>query len=618
MVKAGTKFRAPETQVGSLRYSRSLAFEKSAVRMDVRDAGVGIGQLKIERHANNFRVAWQSREGDMATSLARRISTAGEPAAVLAGDARVAASVQTADGEFLVRLRGSSRWLKLAPERAPGADVGQGWHSRVASIDPQAKSINVAWYDDAQVSAALGDRTFVQLPAPSDPSAAYACRWRRGRRRERNPSPFGWAGTISMCCVTAARGRTTHAGRTYLRRFGDARNSSTRTDRAPSLESSAAGDFPSAAEDLARSPRLYKAALDLHFASELKRVDALLASGDDARALSVLDDLAGIHGNTPDVSLRRAMVLTRHAGPARAARTVEDAMPAPIRNHTALFDEINARIRSAATPAEEQDLRNLAAFGDWTDVAQRNALRTGRPILKAEGGALRLEFRAAQRLDGHRVAELPSGDVPLYVQDAPSLANLDSPAAIQQAVHTGVNGRLPVILKVNHDELAYFRPAKIYVPDGQTAFRRIEAGPVRRAPSRDRPTAPTATGPADPRTIDLDAAAPSRRSTSSSIRPDAHRSIKTMSAAGTSSLEHAIGTAESFARNRDWSGALAAYHALLGSAIEVLSGKAQTLRPAHFVAMERFAELAVPLGQVRAATEVLSAMALLSGAAGDE
>ena len=41
----------------------------------------------------------------MATSLARRISTAGEPAAVLAGDARVAASVQTADGEFLVRLR---------------------------------------------------------------------------------------------------------------------------------------------------------------------------------------------------------------------------------------------------------------------------------------------------------------------------------------------------------------------------------------------------------------------------------------------------------------------------------------------------------------------------------
>ena len=116
-------------------------------------------------------------------------------------------------------------------------------------------------------------------------------------------------------------GTGTHydAGRTYLRRFGDPDSCA----YGPGAVAAPPQPATSRARPRisARSPRLYKAALDFYFASELKRVDALLASGDDARALSVLDDLAGIHGNTPDVSLRRAMVLTRHAGPARAART---------------------------------------------------------------------------------------------------------------------------------------------------------------------------------------------------------------------------------------------------------------------------------------------------------
>jgi hypothetical protein len=74
-LKTGTKFRAMEEEIADLKYSRSIAFENSAVRMEAKDADTAIGELKIERMANSFRVSWQSREFDTAASLARKVST---------------------------------------------------------------------------------------------------------------------------------------------------------------------------------------------------------------------------------------------------------------------------------------------------------------------------------------------------------------------------------------------------------------------------------------------------------------------------------------------------------------------------------------------------------------
>ena len=82
-------------------------------------------------------------------------------------------------------------------------------------------------------------------------------------------------------------------------------------------------------------------------------------------------------------------------------------------------------------------------------------------------------------------------------------------------------------------------------------------------------------------------------------------------------LDFAIQQAESFARRGDWNGAFAEYRTILQNAVRVRDDGLPTLRAGHLVVMDRFADLAIPLGYTSAARELLSAMASLSGAAGD-
>jgi tetratricopeptide (TPR) repeat protein len=90
-----------------------------------------------------------------------------------------------------------------------------------------------------------------------------------------------------------------------------------------------------------------------------------------------------------------------------------------------------------------------------------------------------------------------------------------------------------------------------------------------------------------------------------------------MPAAAVRTLDNAIQMAEGLARKGDWHGALAAYRTILQDSIRIEGSRLPALRAAHLVVIDRFGDLAVPLGYTRAGRELLSAMASLSSAAGD-
>jgi tetratricopeptide (TPR) repeat protein len=90
-----------------------------------------------------------------------------------------------------------------------------------------------------------------------------------------------------------------------------------------------------------------------------------------------------------------------------------------------------------------------------------------------------------------------------------------------------------------------------------------------------------------------------------------------MAAVAARTLDNAIQRAEGLAGRGDWHGAVAAYRVILQDSIRVEGNQLPTLGAVHLLAMDRFADLAVPLGYIRAGRELLSAMASLSSAAGD-
>jgi hypothetical protein len=500
-LNAGTKFRAAESEVAGLRYSRTIAFDNTGVRMQAENAGTAIGELRIERTANSFRIAWQSREFDAGTSLARKVSTAADPASAIASDPRVAASIQTGDNEFLVKLNGSSRWLKLAPERQPSADIAAGWQSRVAPVDPHAKSIDIAWYSGDQALPELSGTKYLRVSGGSP--QAEGVRMQLAAR----PPPEAVDTEVRVAGKSFRAQRDAATGDYYVRlselppeiRENPGLLGGSRGSGAPPFDELAGGDFRLAANKMVHDPLAFKLALDRHYVSGLKQVDQLLAQGDDAKALRLLDDLSAVHGNTPEIALRKAVALTHAGDNGRAARALNATIKAPIRDRSALFDEINARIRNSGSDAERDDLLQLAAFGDWSDMRNTGTLRHGVPVANVDRGRLEIEYHATGGLKGTRVSDLPSGDVPIYIQDTPGLSNLDSPAAIEQALHGGVQGRLPVVIRFSEEDVARFRPAKIYSPEDKTSFRKVESSGSRTANNAYRAYSNQPCQPNDPR-----------------------------------------------------------------------------------------------------------------------
>jgi hypothetical protein len=129
-VKDGVKLRGAYSEVANLEFERVVEQEAGGLHVNTRIGEIDLGSLETGRTGNGFKVGWLGRDIDLGQSLARRVSEAADPIRVPATDSSVESLISLGEKQgYLVKLRGSERWLQLSPEGQTASDVAR-WQSR--------------------------------------------------------------------------------------------------------------------------------------------------------------------------------------------------------------------------------------------------------------------------------------------------------------------------------------------------------------------------------------------------------------------------------------------------------------------------------------------------------
>jgi hypothetical protein len=519
-------FRSPTAQLARTDIERLAVSHGDDLTLQIRTAQASVGDLKIASGKNGFTVGWRSREIDVAHSLARRMSFTKDPDLALLTDPNVeAVMVLPGDGVRIAKLRGSTAWVKLAPERQPSVEIADGWQLRAAVDEHLARrSMQASVVDEATVRAALGrDDLVLELAEGQKPFVRPAA--------NETPPPTGVVeltdGEVTLTAwvespdgpvrVLARRGATGTDPLAIAQKLGPDEIGAIRRAAASGDSSPIRLDAPSrarlqlvdelennrfrdAAATIADNPTAAREVLDRRIAVELRRnAEVREREGADA-ALHDLDRLIDAYGNRPDLTLRRALVQIERGNP-QAAATAVPSRPMPLHDRAAFFDEVNERLVMAR--ARNDDLRRFAQFADWQDLTTRAPARdlgAVRPLMDGDEFRFELELATAPVGEPVSLAEvdrLGRRAAIVYRQDGAGLDALDWNGSVEQALHGVVTGRLGKVIRLPREDIAHFRPAAIWSPEHHVRFE-----PVGHLTGLHVPT--YSYRPCDPDTLDCD------------------------------------------------------------------------------------------------------------------
>ena len=225
--------------------------------------------------------------------------------------------------------------MKLALEGEPSPNVASGWNGRIADITPNARSINIAWLDEAQVPAELRNSGNWVRPPP------------RGHRLGIPGSHEGFPAGVKR-------------------------------------------DLREATQAILDDPSAYKRLLDARFTKQLAEIDRLLEEGCTRKALATIEEGLCEFGGHEQLRFREALAQLANRRPEAAADAVNDIRLANRRQTELLIDEVNIRLKKADDPT----LHRIAESADWRTA---NGKPPGDEVLlaAAKEGALDLDLRLA-------------------------------------------------------------------------------------------------------------------------------------------------------------------------------------------------------------------------------
>lgn len=462
-----------------------------------------LGRLEIERSGAGFRVAWESREVDVAQSIARKMSAAHDPVKAALSEPMVDTVIALPDG-VAVKLKGSTRWLRLSPEDRPAVDLAAGFDARIADPSNGTRSIQIAWDDAARLAERVrtaervviehrwpGDRLVISFADARGPPAGRSVQVRTAsgeltgsfdaaRRAlsvevkdlpealRRDPAALrdsfeaadlrAIAHEVESNALSASTVRYTTGG-------GGAGGAG--GPRRPFFDAFDHDDFPRSARTIADDPRRARQALSDHLRDDLDRADALMAEGRTGRAVAELTELEQRYGPAPEILTRRAIYELRSGHPEGAARSLERGLGRRPRDREMLFDELRERLQGPSDGLQ-RDLRQLRRITEWNALHVEDASIAGRIHPTADGGHLGFEYHlpGQQRTLPVTAAELTTGGARpvVYVQDSPALSNLDFTLGVENTLRDLSSGNLARVVRLPRGDVARFRPATIYAP----------------------------------------------------------------------------------------------------------------------------------------------------------
>jgi hypothetical protein len=394
------KLRGRFGDIRNGQFSRTLYATDRGIsaRLIANDADVGT--LSMSRSANGYRVGWHAREMDDGVTLARTMSLSPDPARVIGSSSSVRRAFQVpGTNEFYVQFRGSRRWMQIAPEGEPAANLAEGWAGRAAAVDPRAQTYQFRWHEAGLLPTELAERGA----------------WIRGSAPAHAATPDSIA----------------------------SRNA----------------DVYSVADEIVRDPAAWKAARDAAFKAELEFLDDVATHRAELLGDSV-HETRRMYGNRPEVSLRVALAELQVGDLEAAAGAINSIKPTSRGAATDALDELNARLRPVAQRihqdadvlADAADLKASGALRAGDDIA-----------VVAEGDRLVLEGRLAHADMVPVSTRDTLRDGLVFHEDSPAFNNLDWATAPRQVIDQVLDRQIGSVYRVPVGELATYRPQRLRI-----------------------------------------------------------------------------------------------------------------------------------------------------------
>lgn len=473
-VKDSVKLRGAYGEVANLKFERVVAQEAGELHVSTRIGEIDLGSLEIARTGNGFKVGWLGRDMDLGHSLALRVSEAAEPGRVLATDARVESLISLGEKQgYMVKLRGSERWLKLSPEGQAASDVAR-WQSRVGNFSDAAQNYNMTWLKPEDVQFAFASEKVVSVAPAQGAAGRYILKAEASIPRAATHEVELQSGSAVL------KGRFNPAtGETHFN-YGELPEAVRRDplrlqrlveearitpERARYVVSDLAddtsiinrfrgGDVRNLLDEAANSPAEFQIQLAREFAHSVEQSDRLISVGRYDDAVRRLDELIDMYGPRSELLLRRGAAKLSTELPEASAPLREALSGGGANDPARFFSEVNGRLRSGGALPENASLVN-------------------------DGGDMAVHYRLDSLPDGPPVTpgDLESGRALVYVQDSAGLNNLDWSVSVHDSLDQAVSGNLGRVIKLPRADIAKLKPTLIYAPESSTSFHSVsEAG----------------------------------------------------------------------------------------------------------------------------------------------
>ena len=510
-VKEAAKLRGRYSEIANTNFEHIISRNVHGVEIKASIGDSALGNLNISKTTNGFRLSWRSRDIDAGQSLARELSKSSNPGKLLAENPNVEKFIQLSDeNNYFVKLHNSEKWLKIAPEPEPTANISKGWQSRVADVSGSKNNLQLAWIDPPAVKAQLSGSGYIHIqpvkgshqiilinnPARGPPSISKAFRFKNGDITLEGKIDLK---TGQMYVDKSKLPQLLKDDPTALQSFIPKTDLQNILAKAPKSQSDVIqysvsekrfidseglvrnlknSSYDKAAKSLAENPQRSKFVLDQHLKEGLQRSDELFAREQFVKAKYYLDSLIEIHGNQPDLMLRRGIAQLRRGDARGAADSLHSIRQGALHNKKAFFDEINARLKQPRlSELERENLHRLAEFADWNELNTLKKVSEGKILPVAEGNKLAFHYNLddipnLKPVKGSELADPAIGNSPIYIQDTPALNNINWNVPVHKALQQAVSGN-QVVLKLPHPDIKLYKPTNILAPDGVTRLKQV-------------------------------------------------------------------------------------------------------------------------------------------------
>ena len=150
VAKKGKAFRDGSAELKSdIPVKRTSTLKPDGMGVKTFAGNVAVSDLDIARTTNGFKIGAQSRAMDTGHVIARQLSVAEDPLAVLKTTPDVEeAYLLDQRAEFVIKMRGTNQWLRVGPENSSTSTAR--WQSRVAEFGDDAAVLRLDWISEQQ------------------------------------------------------------------------------------------------------------------------------------------------------------------------------------------------------------------------------------------------------------------------------------------------------------------------------------------------------------------------------------------------------------------------------------------------------------------------------------